>query len=143
MHSISVRILIRTHGTLYAVYESGDEVTSASAVAFNPADESVQECKSKTFKECVERTKIIDQLPHDIADVKPEAKYLQNFKLEHAKPAKNTKVPDNYQCIRCTARGKHFAKNCFAIPLKCSKCLKQEHIAKACKSKRSIHNVEF
>ena len=100
----------------------------------------LQECETKTFNQCVERAKLIEQLAHDAADMKPEAKFLQ-FKVDKQQSASklnrsSEKVPDSYICIRCGARAKHLAQKCFALKLKCNLCTKIGHLAKVCKSKK-------
>ena len=45
-----------------------------------------------------------------------------------------TKIPKNYQCIRCGTKNKHFASDCFALNLKCKICSKVGHIRKASKA---------
>ncbi|KAA0193888.1 hypothetical protein HAZT_HAZT008757 [Hyalella azteca] len=55
---------------------------------------------------------------------------------------KSSPVPKNYTCIRCGAKAKHLAKNCFAIKLTCKKCSKQGHLAKVCKSGLKARRLE-
>ena len=111
----------------------------------------LQEGETKSFNECVERAKTLDQLAADAADMKPDTKFVHcavevnattssaAIPAEVNATASAPAIPDNYICIRCGASSKHFAQNCFAINLECRKCHKKGHIAKVCKSKKKIH----
>lgn len=94
------------------------------------------ECENKTFNECVEKAKVLEQFTSDAQDIKLDTKLPFNNKVatSSTSPYLAKSIPDTYVCIRCTARAKHLAKNCFAISLHCKKCGKVGHIARACKS---------
>lgn len=101
----------------------------------------LHECENKSFNECVERAKTLEQLAHDAADMKPEEKSvaykINNYNNKNSSP----KVSDDYICIRCGSAGKHRADKCFALKLKCNKCSKKGHLSKVCKSKVSRVNT--
>ena len=108
----------------------------------------LQECETKSFHECVDRAKLIEQLAHDAADMKPDSSFVQ-FKVEKhysasefntTSKSREKVVPENYVCIRCGARAKHLAHKCFALKMECHKCRKEGHLAKVCKSS-TIHAV--
>jgi len=114
----------------------------------------ITECEGKSFEDTVTRAKQLEQITADVEDIIPERNdgrvYLnkyqkgsgsnykkEGFKKPFGQGDKNTKVNSSYICIRCTAKGKHVAKDCFALKVKCNKCGKLGHIAKACRSKDS------
>ena len=98
----------------------------------------ITDCENKNFRECVDRAKIHEQVTQDVQDINP-GKYHSNYKIDKSSvhqndTKKNKNIPANYICIRCASVAKHFAKDCFALKLKCNKCSKQGHISRACKS---------
>jgi hypothetical protein len=112
----------------------------------------ITECDGKSFEDTVTRAKQLEQITADVEDIIPDRnegkgylnKYQQGsrpsykkegFEKPYRQDDKTTKVHSNYTCIRCTTKGKHLAKECFALKLKCNKCGKLGHISKACKSK--------
>lgn len=98
----------------------------------------LQDCESKTFNECVEKAKLLEQICADAQDIKPEQ--VPNYKVDRYEGNANkgdNAVPGNYVCVRCGSKAKHLARNCFAINLTCNICSKKGHIARACKSKMS------
>ena len=94
----------------------------------------LQKCDQKTFNECVEHAKLVEQLTCDAQDIKQECKTYA-YKVNNQSVEKSA-LPPNYVCIRCGAKGKHSAKNCFANELQCRKCLRKGHIAKVCKGRK-------
>ena len=106
----------------------------------------INACEDKTLNQCVAEVKAIDQVDQDVDNTFARSG-LNTFAIQEerqqyrnsASPTKNyherSRVPEHYVCIRCTARGKHEASKCFALKLKCNKCNKIGHIARACKSK--------
>lgn len=103
----------------------------------------LHECENKSFNDCVERAKTLDQLAHDAADMKPEAT-SSSFKIVNSADGSkkfSSTVSANYTCIRCGTRGKHKASNCFAIKLACKACSKMGHLAKVCRTKNSRVNA--
>ena len=86
--------------------------------------------EKKTFNECVEHAKLFETLSMDAEEIKAEAT-SSSYSTE---VNQTIKLPLNYICIRCGAKRKHAAKDCFAIKLKCRKCNKLGHIAKVCKA---------
>jgi hypothetical protein len=101
----------------------------------------LQDCENKSFNECVEKAKFLEQLTADAQDIKFEP----NFHSTHSVQRPNntfSKLPMGYICIRCGARAKHFAKQCFAVNTTCNQCGKIGHLAKMCKSgKNKSHAV--
>lgn len=104
------------------------------------------ECETKKFQECVERAKILEQVTQDLEDINPSARDHATHKIDRAKvnTKQNTEryadqvktVPNNYVCIRCGTKGKHFANKCSAISKICNSCGKTGHYSKACRSKK-------
>ena len=93
----------------------------------------LQDCENKSFNDCVEKAKMLESFTADAQDIKPEMKAHSNFKITDDRSSRNN-VSSSYVCIRCGARARHLAKDCFALKLKCKKCSKIGHIAKVCKS---------
>lgn len=108
--------------------------------------------EEKSFEECVARAKTLVQISADVEDINTDRAgrwrvhlnkqhysrtdpkksfYRKNYSMDD----KNARINDSYVCVRCTAKGKHFAKECFALNMKCNKCSKIGHLARACKSK--------
>ena len=97
----------------------------------------LQKCENKTFNQCVEHAKLIEQLSSDAQDMKSDMT-THSYKVT----TRNTeKVPANYVCIRCGAKAKHLAKNCFATKLQCNNCKKMGHLSKVCKKSVKSHLV--
>ena len=92
----------------------------------------LQECESKTFNECIEKAKLLEQLTFDAQDIRPRDDNM-SFRIGNSN---DTAVPDSYVCIRCGKKGHHYARHCYAINLKCNKCSKKGHLARVCKSPR-------
>lgn len=90
----------------------------------------LQDTEENTFNQCVDRAKLIEQITVDATDIKAEGN------LE-AGSAFTIKPDTTYVCIRCAARGQHFANKCYAINWTCKKCQKKGHIAKACRNSTS------
>lgn len=114
----------------------------------------ITECEDKNFDQAVTRAKVLEQISADVEDIMPmrsgERVYLnkpqypprpdrhsRGFRTTYRNDRPSTQVDEKYVCIRCSARGKHLAKDCFALKLKCNKCSKVGHIAKSCKSKNT------
>ena len=105
----------------------------------------LQECDRNSdikFEDILEKAKIHEQLHIDAITIKGD-----NYEYErtHAirKPGSASVLSEKYVCIRCKARNKHLASECFAINLTCKSCGRKGHIAKACISKdkvKYIHN---
>lgn len=109
----------------------------------------LQESEKNTFNQCIERAKLLEALTADAQDMKSDTNLHASYKLNNSNSSRNPtfsrskpndSIPHSYICIRCTARGKHLAKDCFAINLKCKSCAKNRHISKACRSSKS-HSV--
>ena len=86
----------------------------------------------------MEKAKIVEQLKLDAQSIRGD--YGENVSF-NVKKRTGDKISDDYKCIRCGTRGKHFAHDCFAIKLTCKSCGKKGHIAKACISNK-IKSVE-
>ena len=113
----------------------------------------LHDCEDKTFEESVERAKIIESFAVDAQNIRQDAYKSNVHKVSHLPSNENhgkfpskkpTPLSQSYICIRCSAKGKHLASDCFALKLSCNKCKKLGHIAIACKStkKRNVHHVE-
>ena len=114
----------------------------------------ITECENKTFHECVERAKLLEQVTIDVEDINPASNpvnshlfkmspgfqkksYFNKFKINSS----NSKPPQSYKCIRCGKQGNHFAHNCYALKKTCNICSKTGHLSHVCKSrKRSTTN---
>jgi len=94
----------------------------------------LHDCEDKTFNACVDKAKLVEQITSDALDIKLDPKSNNNSTNKLTTPSTN--IPENYVCIRCGAKRKHLARNCFALKLKCNSCKKPGHIAKVCKAKR-------
>ena len=107
----------------------------------------LQDCEKKTFNQCVEKAKIIEQVTADAQDLNPAN---TSFKIHNATLGANRNRPTYdkklnpisaiYVCIRCGAKGSHLAKDCYARTLICSKCKKEGHLARKCLSSSSKTN---
>lgn len=100
----------------------------------------LQKCEKKSFNECVEHAKLVEQITFDAENFNCGFKQEQETHKVTENKQKNSatnrnEVPANYTCIRCGSKATHLANNCFAIELKCNKCSKKGHLARACKSK--------
>ena len=92
--------------------------------------------KSKSFNDVVQKAKLLNQISHDLQDIRNDSpnKSLQVNKLSsNFKKSSEKKVPDNYTCIRCGTKG-HFAKDCSALDKICVKCNVKGHLGRVCKS---------
>ena len=101
----------------------------------------LQDCETKSFNECVEKAKLLEQITFDAQDIKLDPNTHHSFKVSESS-SKSASVSSSYICIRCGAKGKHLVNNCFAINLDCNKCGKKGHIARVCKSVHKIHNMQ-
>jgi phage FluMu protein Com len=112
-------------------------------------------CEEETFEQTVKRAKQHEQIAADVEDINSEQPggrvYLnkqqsrprynkENYSHQYRKDNMPQQIHGNYVCIRCTGKGKHLAKDCFALKMKCNKCKKMGHIAKACRSKTYTGN---
>ena len=102
----------------------------------------LQDCETKSFNECVEKAKLLEQITFDAQDIKLDPKINHSFKVSESSSSKSTSVSSSYICIRCGAKAKHLVNNCFAINLDCNKCGKKGHIARVCKSVHKVHNMQ-
>ena len=98
--------------------------------------------KKKTFNDVVEKAKLLNQISHDLQDIRnePSSKYLHVNKVNNSKNVPEERVPYNYVCIRCGTKSKHLARNCFALDKTCTKCNIKGHLAKVCKTKHKKTN---
>lgn len=101
----------------------------------------IQDCEDRTFNECVEKAKLLEAFSADTQDINPRdhGNDVTSYKVTTSLGV--SKVPSDYVCMRCTAKGKHFIKNCFALQLTCNHCKKRGHIRKACKSLPAAHSL--
>ena len=90
--------------------------------------------EEKSFNDCVEKAKLIEQVTADAQDIKFEPKSVSTAFKVTSSPAT---FPPNYKCNRCGAYRKHLTKNCFALKLKCKSCNKTGHLQKVFKSSRT------
>ena len=104
----------------------------------------ITDCEEKTFMESVERAKNLEQVYLDVEDIHPSVKVHSQNKIDKYRVQSSSKIdsestkktpPNNYVCLRCGSRNKHYVSNCFAIKLKCNLCQKTGHLAKVCKTK--------
>ena len=95
------------------------------------------ECDKMDFKDVVQKAKMFEAFSKDVDDIKCDSKFINALSSSSNNTNINRygKVPNNYVCIRCSAKAKHFVNNCYAIKMTCSYCKKVGHIAKACKNK--------
>ncbi|XP_018017093.1 uncharacterized protein LOC108673737 [Hyalella azteca] len=108
------------------------------------------ECENKTFQECVERAKIVEQVTKDVEELTPSVVNAANYKLKTThgtSPKRNEQgsrasIPLSYKCIRCGAAGKHRASDCYTLKKKskCTSCSKTSHISKMCRSAKKLTN---
>jgi hypothetical protein len=111
-------------------------------------------CEDASFETTVKRAKQHEQISADAEDILPKTPDNRNARVFANKPQhrpsynrntfkktfrkdgdRATNINNEYICIRCTAKGKHLAKECFALQMKCNKCQKKGHLAKACRSR--------
>ena len=95
-----------------------------------------QECDKMGFKDVVEKAKMIEAFSSDVQNIKFEKVSTHAVKSTHKTAVHKEEVPNSYVCIRCSARGKHFAHDCYALKMTCRKCNKLGHLAKFCKAKK-------
>ena len=77
----------------------------------------LQEVDSKSFNECIEKAKMPEIVVNNAQDMKlnaTAATYKVNKFSKNKDEKSNLSVPRNYVCIRCTAKNKYFARDCFA-----------------------------
>ena len=106
----------------------------------------VTDCENKSFHECIERAKVIEQVTLDVEDINPTFKHsfdshlpkIQHVNNGHSRTTfkKRKNVPKNYKCIRCGKTGNHLAQDCFALKKTCHSCSKQGHLSNVCKTKK-------
>lgn len=102
----------------------------------------LQDCEDKSFNDCVEKAKLIEQLTSDTQDIhEPVRNSSTSYQVASSSySATNANIPKNYVCIRCGSKRQHLAHNCFARKLKCKLCKKIGHLQKVCKSRNSYSN---
>lgn len=104
------------------------------------------ECDNKSFNECVDKAKLLEQLTCDAQDMQPAGSFQVSAQRSHGNAHAQTfpnapkLVPPTYICIRCSAAGKHSSRYCPCINMKCNICSKKGHIAKACRSQKAPAN---
>ena len=103
------------------------------------------DCERKTFNECVEKAKFLEQLSSDAQDIQFEPKMHSNYKLVSSsdESVSKSKIPASYICIRCGSKAKHRASQCYAKNMKCNKCSKIGHLGKVCKSAKYRSHAVF
>ena len=102
----------------------------------------LQDCEDKTFNDCVDKAKLIEQLTSDAQDIKLEPKPLNSPAYKLSSSTNSTKLHNNYVCIRCGAKKKHLASQCYALKLTCNSCKKTGHLSKMCRTKKSqVHSL--
>jgi len=77
----------------------------------------IPDCDGKTFQECVEKAKTIEQVALDVEDIHPGNSETNSpmFKVERTHQDNEKATPSaSYKCIRCGRQGQHFARVCFA-----------------------------
>ena len=80
----------------------------------------LEKCENKTFNECVEHFKLVEQIASDARDIKYEGTttsttYKVTSKHNNVTNKPQSIVPASYICIRCGTKAKHFASKCYAI----------------------------
>ena len=95
------------------------------------------ECDKMDFKDVVQKAKMFEAFSKDVEDIKCDSKFSNalSSNSNNSNVNRYEKVPNNYVCIRCGTKAKHFVKNCYAIKMTCSYCKKVGHISKCCKNK--------
>ena len=99
----------------------------------------ITDCETKTFSDCVERAKVLNQVVKDVEEINPRAEISLNSVSKHGSNTKKkvtNSANKNYKCIRCGTTGKHTADKCWAIKLRCHNCQKYGHVSKACRSRK-------
>lgn len=98
----------------------------------------LQDCENndkKSFNDCVDKAKLLEQISHDAHDIRPNEN-VYAVKSDKYGKNKSSNVPQNYTCIRCGSKGKHLARNCYALDMTCNQCQRTGHLSKACKSNK-------
>ena len=109
----------------------------------------IHDSEGKKFDEVVKRAKLIEQVQHDVEDIKPASRtFSQNFVKQNnrndSNEKKNNYVSPKFICWRCLAQGKHHSSTCFARKLTCNVCQTIGHLGKACKGvKKSNNNKKY
>ena len=99
----------------------------------------IQECDKLSFKETVERAKLLETYRRDVDKInssRHKAYAIPDqggsddlYNIQY----KNNRSPEKtYLCYRCGAKGQHFSNYCFAINRTCHLCKKLGHIARIC-----------
>lgn len=114
----------------------------------------IQECNRLTFRETLERAKLLETFREDAKKINSSRdKVCSNVEdinsgdINKIHSKKN--VPkESYICYRCGVIGKHFSNDCFAKSRICHNCNKTGHVARICQQRkksnspqRSIHQV--
>ena len=95
------------------------------------------ECDKMEFNAVVKKAKMLHTFSNDVENIKQEDRCHVMQKEETRSRSKA--VPRNYVCIRCGAKEKHYANECFALKLKCNKCSRIGPLARCCKSKKNVN----
>lgn len=114
----------------------------------------IQECDQLTFRETIERAKLLETFRRDAEKINSSRDKVYTSVEDGSsgdinKLQSEKSVPkESYLCYRCGAKGKHFSNDCFAKTRICHNCNKTGHLARICQlrkknniSERSVHQL--
>lgn len=94
----------------------------------------LQKADALSFNDTVAHAKTMEQFANEFQEVNAEKR---SFRINDSDRRASTIIPEDYVCIRCGAKAKHLADNCFAKKLMCNGCKKMGHLRIVCKSRQA------